>query len=149
MLYNVGMSDDTILAELDQLASHHETQARKYRAALALLRGSQPTTRNTQPRPAASRAVGPRKSPTGTMSMIRKVLASSEQPLVIPKLTERMLSGGWDTQSENPSNTVRTAILRLVDKTEVIRNADGTFELTPSDEINILQGASDGDESRD
>ena len=148
-MYSVSMSDDTILAELDQLAAHHETQARKYRAALKLLRGPQPAIASITPRPTVSRILGPRKSPTSTMSMIRKVLASSERALVIPELTERMLSGGWDTQSENPSNTVRTAILRLVDKTEVIRNADGTFELTPSDEINILQGASDGDESRD
>ncbi|CAN5171069.1 hypothetical protein BH11ACT4_BH11ACT4_09470 [soil metagenome] len=132
------MSDDNILAELEAKASEAEAAATKYRAAIALLRGE--TVRSGKPGRVTgvhefklrASTSGKKVGPTSTMSMIRTVLGRSTAPLGIAELTEKMLTGGWDTQSENPSNTVRTAVMRLVDdKGEVVKHVDGTYSLAP------------------
>lgn len=132
------MSDNTILAELERLAAEHEAEAKKYWAAVAVLRGTTPPTPKPESNAVTTETrtfrVIPRRQksgPTSTMSMIRSTLTS--EPTYAADLVQKMLAGGWDTQSTNPQNTARTALGRLVDAEEVIRHNDGRFSLRAMD----------------
>jgi hypothetical protein len=108
--------DDTteMVARLDALAAKHDAEAKRYKAAADLLRGTaKPATAPFKARATKSDA---RRLPNGTMNMVIDVLTSHAEPLSPPELAERMLAAGWVTESDNPANTVRTALRRLVDK---------------------------------
>lgn len=157
----VAMSDDSILAELERKALEAEAVAAKYRAAIAVLRGKTPRVLNTSGAKVAlkptstiyevkSRVTSGKKSgPTSTMSMIRTVLSGSSSPLSVTELTERMLIQGWDTQSENPSNTVRTAASRLVDKRQIERTDDGAYFMSVGSALVNALGINQDDDDDD
>ena len=136
-----AMADVNILAELDGKAAHHESVAvenaglaKAYRDAAALIRRSTGAAavervlakHGSLPVSVIGKA-GRKSGPNSTMSMIRTVLRQSLGSLSVADLTDKMLQAGWDTTSEVPQNTVRTALARLVEKSEVQRNEDGTY----------------------
>lgn len=115
------METNQVVAELEANASRLEAEAKAYRDAAAVLRKT--TEAKVSPRPvspprkqAAVTRPRSRKSPTGTMSMARSQLLLAEEPLTPPDLAQRMLEAGWNTDSDNPANTLRTALRRMLDK---------------------------------
>lgn len=130
------MDDKRLLADLEKMhaenkslvafhrgeAAKYEEQANRYAAAIAALRGGSKPTQSRTP----SRA-GKKSGPTSTMTVLRDVLNRSMVPRSPTELTEDMLASGWETISENPVNTVRTALLRLSEKGEIARLGDGRY----------------------
>ena len=148
-----AMSDETIIADLERLvddnqrlATHHRTefvkfdeQVKKYRAALSVIRGDSEVTSKPAPETniGVASKVGRKSGPTSTLSMIRSVLGSSMTPLNPVALADRMALAGWSTNSENPANTVRTALMRLVEKGELQRHDGGTYSLSLDPPVRI------------
>jgi len=122
------MSDDTILAEIDQRIADLEAEANRYRAAAALLRGGSAATSGVRSKPNRRQAPRSNGGPTSTMSMVQSVLAE-HGPLTIRNLAEQMIVDGWDTQSDVPTNTVRTAVGRLTERGVLSRHDDGSYKL--------------------
>jgi hypothetical protein len=101
-----------MVAELEKRATKLEDEAERLRQAAALLRGDAPRAQAVTP----TRRVVRRRSPSGTMSMAYAVLQSATEPLSPPALAAKMIQAGWQTDSDNPSNTLRTALRRMVER---------------------------------
>jgi len=128
--------NQSILATLEEKVRFYEERARRYRDAAELVRAElaeSPTTAG--PRGAYAAVVPPvlRRQASdpkqSTMAMIGEVLSHSNEPLSVAAPTESMLAEGWDTSSETPANTVRTAVGRLVERGAVEKTDDGRYGL--------------------
>lgn len=110
---------ESLAREHDQKANEHQREAERYRAAAALLREDSTSglvVRHPRPR------VDGRRPEGGTMSLAIKVLRDLDTPASPSELVELMKMKGWRTSSTNPTNTLRTALRRmLLDKTSGVR----------------------------
>jgi hypothetical protein len=126
------MDDATqMLAALEKRAEELEAEAYRYRTAASVLRGNSPPSALDQfvtkhPRPSGS---GRKPSANGTKTMARELL-SAIGPASPPELAKAMLDAGWVTDSENPANTLRTSLRRMVEVGEVAVRSDGKYLLT-------------------
>lgn len=135
------MDDETIATELNRRADQMEAEAKRLRIAANILNGKRLVAKQLAD-PAVSSATvsasGVVRSGTNhsraasTIPMIRRTLAKYG-PLDYADLTETMLSNGWQTESQLPKNTVRTALSRLHERGTVVRRQDGRYELLESD----------------
>jgi len=148
------MSDDSILAELERKALEAEASASKYRAAIAVLldSGSAKPTASVNRDSVALRRLRERRDhgirrtgPSTTMSMIRTVISGSLKPLSPTDLTAKMLESGWETESENPVNTVRTALFRLHERGDLSRNEAGEYYVSALAAITRILGTENDD----
>ena len=120
--------DETLLERLVRKAEYHAEQAERYRVAADVVRGETQPSRSTA---MTTRRTGePRKS---TMGMIQYSLGQSSDPVDLPTLTRLMQEAGWETTSATPSNTVRTALHRLMERGAVHRDDVGRFMMAPQD----------------
>jgi len=79
------------------------------------------------------------------MSMIRTVISGSLKPLSPTDLTAKMLESGWETESENPVNTVRTALFRLHERGDLSRNEAGEYYVSALAAITRILGTENDD----
>lgn len=130
-VYHVDVSDD--LHPVDFLRAKADNYARlaaEFREAADALERKTPVG-GQQPaipiRVRPVRRVGGGDPKRSTMAMIEAVLGASGEPLDAVTLTEQMQRHGWETESVNPLNTVRTALARLADRGQVQRTDNGGF----------------------
>jgi hypothetical protein len=123
-----------LIAELERLIQIHQQaaeeaeagwreqagHARKYRAALRAL---------TAPAPAPKA-----RGRWGSTSGIIRSQLSQNHAMKPAQLVESMLEAGWTPKTSYPAQTVYVTLSRLKKEGEVIRNADGTYSLPPSDQ---------------
>lgn len=135
---------ETLLSRLEQKAEHHTREAERYRVAAEVVRSEvrmsgRTPTRNTHTTRRTTAVPG-----RGTISMIQEVLSEAGVALDLNTLTDRMLAGGWETTSQVPQNTVRTAAMRLTDRSVVVRDSEGRYGLKPSFASADVADANDG-----
>ena len=119
------------IAQLEEDARQLDQQAALLRAAADLLRGSGPSTRNEHiPR----KSGGKRRNPNGTMDIALGVLKEEDRPLTPDEMVSRMLERGWVTDSQNPANTLRTALRRMRERNEVLSDGNTYFVPRITDE---------------
>lgn len=144
-------TDKAMLGRLEQMAAFHAREAERYRTAAEVVRveiygaaSPKPQTLEVQHKADASvmrngtkgRSGSPRRGgPTGTMAMIPQVLGNAPAPITLAKLTELMLEAGWETTSGTPSNTLRTALLRMQRSGEVVRDKVGRYAMSPTRDV--------------
>lgn len=118
-----------IIAELNRRASELESEAGRLRSAAEVLRGGKPvSTHTTKSRETGSPHISRTVRKSGTMPLILTTLRDAG-PLENKELTEELLRQGWKTNSVAPTNTVRTALGRLIERAVVTRLSDGRFAL--------------------
>jgi len=125
------MDSDTLIIELERRATDLESEAGRLRDAANVIRGGRPVTgRSLSPSQGrVQKATDRGTSGTSTASHILAVLGESG-PLGNKELTQALFEQGWETGSAAPTNTVRTALGRLMERSEVTRLEDGRFALT-------------------
>lgn len=135
----------SLLARLEEKALFHTREADRYKTAAEVVRAvmydNAPKAQldspamvdpATQPEFALGQPAdqpAPRKGPKSTMAMIQQVLSESDSPLRLTVLTERMIQSGWETSSAAPSNTVRTAVGRMVEANRAVRTPEGLYSM--------------------
>lgn len=138
------MDNDQIIRELELRANQLESEAQRLRAAVQVLRGDVPVF-SAQPTSTATSIVVPAapapRQAVRTMPLILETLGELG-PISNRDLTAALLERGWTTSSAEPTNTVRTALGRLVQRGQVIL-ADGLFSLASEDEA---EGDADSEE---
>ncbi|WP_344753701.1 hypothetical protein [Leifsonella bigeumensis] len=117
------MESDMIIRELEGRANELESEAQRLRAAAEVLRGRSPISSPTRKSLVPAR---PGTRGGGSMELILTTL-DELGPLQNTVLTNELLGRGWKTSSASPSNTVRTALGRLMERGEVRRLKDGRF----------------------
>jgi hypothetical protein len=117
--------DPKIITELEDKATALEEDARKIRAAIEVLKDVRGPHTNSPAR-IASRASRTRAG--GTLDQIREILAETP-PLSVAEILDTLYARAWTTESANPSNTVRTAIGRLLERGAVVKSPDGRYTL--------------------
>jgi hypothetical protein len=124
------MADDqTPVALLREKAAHYADLSAEYSRAADLLEREMPTIQGAPgSTPVVRRRAAASDPKKSTMAMIEAVLTTTSEPLDPPTLTEAMREQGWDTDSVNPTNTVRTALSRLVERRAVERVDGGRFQ---------------------
>lgn len=136
-----GMDNNEIIHELERRANQLESEAQRLRAAVQVLRGDVPVV--TAPSastpapvsvsvPPPAPALAPRQA-IGTMPLIIETLGELG-PTSNRDLTSALLERGWATASAEPTNTVRTALGRLIQREQVIQLDGGLFSLRPKAE---------------
>lgn len=123
------MDDDSLLVRLQKKAEYHAHEAERFRIAAEVVREEE--RGGTRGAPLSRRTPSdPRHS---TMTMITTVLGDTDAPLDLDTLTARIQEEGWQTESTNPRNTVRTATRRLAERGVLKRTPEGSFALAPED----------------
>lgn len=119
-MYGVDMAlDDSDLAHLEEKARFYETQAKRIRDAIEVLRSEAGDTSTRVTVPSTRRPQRETDPRYGTMPMIEQALATGEA-LTVPELVDRMTGLGWQTDSATPRNTVRTAVHRLLARGTIV-----------------------------
>lgn len=125
------MDSHEIIRELERRANQLESEAQRLRAAVQVLRGDAPTVTSTTEAslPVAEHARPEVSRPTPkTMPLILETLGELG-PTSNRELTAALLERGWVTTSAEPTNTVRTALGRLVQRERVTQLDGGLFAL--------------------
>jgi hypothetical protein len=86
--------------------------------------------------------------PLGTVAMMNQVFSQATEPISFSELVERMLAAGWETKSQIPSNTARTALGRMVDRGTIIRTPENNYRRPTAIEA-LLNTLDHGDEYED
>ncbi len=126
--YDPHMSDDDLLARLEEKAVFHKREAERYAIAADVLRGELRGSRGGRSGNAEARAARTPVDPrTNTTAMLEQVLNDASGPMHATELVAEMQKRGWETSSPNPVNLVRTAAHRLADRERARRHPDGRF----------------------
>lgn len=123
------MDSKELIRELESRAGQLESEAQRLRAAAQVLRGEVPVVA-TPTAPSPSQTSAPHQA-LGTMPLIIDTLAEIG-PATNRDLTAALRKRGWVTVSTQPTNTVRTALGRLLRRGQVVQLDDGRFALPPA-----------------
>jgi hypothetical protein len=138
------MDNNEIIRELERRANQLESEAQRLRAAIQVIRGDVPVVSaqpTSNPAPIVVPASPAPRQAVGTMPLIIETLGELG-PTSNRDLTAALLERGWTTSSAEPTNTVRTALGRLVQRGQVVQ-AGRLFSLPSEDET---EGDAESDE---